>query len=170
MELAYYQCLCNSHLYSSAAGSVTGTAISSIITIYSTTAPSVSISASQTTICAGTSVTFTATPVNGGASQSYQWMLNGSAISGATASTYTTSSLTNGQQVSCVLTSNASCASTNTATSNTITMTVNAIQSMGLTISGPATVCKGSIVSYTATVTNSSGTLSYHNGKRTAST
>ena len=142
-------------------GSVTGTAVSPTITIYSTASPSVSISASQTTICAGTSVTFTATPVNGGASQSYQWMLNGSAISGATSSTYTTGSLTNGQQVSCVLTSNAPCASTNTATSNVITMTVNAIQSMGLTISGPATVCKGSIVSYTATVTNSSGTLSY---------
>ena len=85
--------------------------------------PSVSIAASSTTICSGTSVTFTATPTNGGSSPSYQWKVNGANV-GTNSSTYTTTTLANGQIVTVVMTSNATCASPTTATSNSIVMTV----------------------------------------------
>ncbi|NTW33668.1 MAG: hypothetical protein HGB12_13790, partial [Bacteroidetes bacterium] len=85
---------------------------------------SVSIAATATTICSGTSVTFTATPTNGGSSPSYQWKLNNADV-GTNATTYTTTSLANTDKVKCVLTSNATCATGSPATSNEITMTVN---------------------------------------------
>lgn len=58
-------------------------------------AQTVSIASSATgAICAGTSVTFTATP-SGYTTPSYQWYKNEIAISGETGATYTTTSLTN---------------------------------------------------------------------------
>jgi 2-methylcitrate dehydratase PrpD len=56
---------------------------------------SVSIAASATTICAGTSVTFTATPTNGGTTPAYQWLLNGVNV-GLNSATYTNAALANG--------------------------------------------------------------------------
>src|SRR4029078_6514773 len=94
------------------------------MTVNALITPSVSIGASATTICPGTSVNFTATPINGGTIPSYQWQVNGSNV-GTNSPTFTTSSLVNGDVVHVILTSNAPCATPTTATSNNITMTVN---------------------------------------------
>lgn len=148
-------------------GCITGTtatanAANIPFTVNTSVTPSVSIGSSAgASICSGSSVTFTATAVNGGSSPQYQWMLNGSPVSGATASTWTTSGLTNGQQVSCQLTSSAVCATSTTVNSNAITMTVNTIQQMGITISGSSSICQGSAVGYGAAVTNTAGNLTY---------
>jgi hypothetical protein len=98
-------------------------------------------------VCAGTSVKFTATPVNGGGSPSYNWSVNGTSVaSGAGLNTYTSSALTNGSSVSCVLTSNiGGCATNNPATSNTINMTVNPL---------PVVSFSGLSTSYTVTAGN----------------
>ncbi len=62
--------------------------------------PSVEITSSATgSICPGTNVTFTATTVNI-ASPSFQWYLNGVAITGAIAATYSTTTLTNNDKIS----------------------------------------------------------------------
>ena len=103
--------------------------------------PSVSIAASSSSICYGTSVTFTATPTNGGSGPSYQWKLNGSNV-GTNSATYSNSGLANGDIVSCVMTSNASCASPTNATSNSISMTVSQT-SAGGTVASDQTINSG---------------------------
>ena len=84
----------------------------------------VSIAASTTTICSGTQVTFTATPVNGGTSPGYQWQVNGGDV-GPDKTVFTTNDLANGDVVSCILTSSLSC-SAPAASQNQVVMTVNA--------------------------------------------
>ncbi len=123
---------------------------------------SVSIAASATTICAGTSVTFTATPTNGGTTPAYQWKVNG-INAGTNSPTFTTTTLVNTDVVTVVLTSDiATCISGNSATSNDITMTVNAIQPVSVSIAaGATTICAGTSVTFTATPTNGGTTPSY---------
>ena len=106
----------------------TSAAGSTNVVVNATVTPSVSITSSSTTICVtaqagSTPVAFTATPINGGTTPTYQWKLNGTNIPGATNSTYTANSLANNSQISVVITSNATCPSPATATSNIITMT-----------------------------------------------
>jgi len=94
------------------------------LTITSAISPSVSIAANPAgSISAGTSVTFTATPANGGSSPAYQWQKGGTNISGATSATYTYTPA-NGDVITCVLTANNPCQTTASATSASITLTV----------------------------------------------
>jgi hypothetical protein len=86
----------------------------------------ITIAASANPVCSGTSVTFTATPTNGGTSPAYQWSKNGTAVSGATNATYTYPPLNN-DAITCQLTSGIPCSQNNPALSNTITMAVNAV-------------------------------------------
>ena len=103
--------------------------------------PSVSITTTSNNICEGTSVTFTASPTNGGAGPSYQWKKNGVNV-GTNSTTYTISTLSNNDVVSCVMTSNASCTNPTTATSNSITTTVSSL-SVGGTVSSSQYVYQG---------------------------
>jgi hypothetical protein len=86
--------------------------------------PSVVIASSDAdnNICAGTSVTFTATPTNGG-TPSYQWKLNGTNV-GTDAATYTNAALANNDVVSVVMTAGG-CDGSGSATSNSITTVVS---------------------------------------------
>ena len=105
---------------------------------------SISISASANPVCFGSSVTFTATIINGGTTPAYQWIVNGLNIIGATNNTYSTIPVAN-DAVKCLLTSNLICSSGNPATSNTISMTV--IQPPGAAdpISGNSTYCSNMV-------------------------
>ena len=88
-----------------------GPVVSNAITIIRETpvTPSVSItSSSNQPLCAGQSVTFSASAVNGGTNPTYQWKVDGVNV-GSNASTYTTSSLQQGQVLTCSMTSNAAC-------------------------------------------------------------
>jgi lysophospholipase L1-like esterase len=87
--------------------------------------PAVTIAANPAgPVCQGTSVTYTATPTNGGAGPVYQWRKNGIDIEGQTGATYSTNTLVNGEVISCVMTSNNPCASTPTANSNNLAVVV----------------------------------------------
>lgn len=128
----------------------------------STVTPSVSISSNavSNTFCTGQPVTFTANPVNGGASPSYQWKKNGTNI-GSNSPTCTYSSLSNNDVITVVLTSNLSCVSTATATSNALTM-INgtAVASVSMSASASST-CQGNTVTFTALPINGGTTPAY---------
>ncbi|MCX6268972.1 MAG: hypothetical protein NTW16_16730 [Bacteroidetes bacterium] len=114
-------------------------------------------------VCAGTSVTFTAAPVNGGTNPTYQWKVNGTDVSGATDAAYTSASLLNGNVISVVMISNASpCSTGSPATSNPINMIVNPLLPVSVSIVASAeTVCGGATVIYTATPTHGGTTPVY---------
>jgi hypothetical protein len=141
----------------------TATSNTITITITSSVTPSISIAASPgTTVCAGSNVTFTATPTNGGVTPSYQWKLNGNNV-GTNSNTYSNAALVNGDVVSCVLTSSEPCAVPTTATSNNITMTItpNVAPSVSIAASPGNNICAGTNVTFTATPTNGGATPSY---------
>lgn len=132
---------------------VTSTAID--IIVYPITTPAVTIaSGSGTTICAGTAVTFTATPVNGGSNPSYQWKKNGVNV-GTNSATYTDAGLNTGNSITCVMTSSNPCPTSPTATSNALVMTVNPILVPTISITAStSTICSGSSATFTSTITN----------------
>ena len=93
-------------------------------------------------ICPGTSVTFSATPTNGGTTPTYQWKKGGVNISGATNPTYTTTTLANADAITVEMTSNATpCLTNSPAVSNTITAGVSPAPLP--TITGSNQACAG---------------------------
>ncbi len=136
------------------------------VDVGSSITPAVAITANPSgAICAGTSVTFTAAPINtGGGTVSYQWKLNGANV-GTNSSTYTNAGLANGNQVSCVITiAGGACLSSTTATSNTITMvvTTSITPSVSITADPSGAICAGTSVTFTAAPSNTGGgTVSY---------
>ncbi len=108
-------------------GANTATSNAVTMVVNGTLVPSVTIAVTSGTnpACTGASLTFTATPVNGGTTPTYQWKVNGT-NSGTNSATYTSSTLANNAVITCVMTSSSSCASPATATSTGVTVTINA--------------------------------------------
>jgi gliding motility-associated-like protein len=119
------------------------TAISNAVTTYVTplVTPTVSVTASTSAICPGGSVSFSAIPINGGTSPSYQWIKNGTTM-GTNSSTYLDNSIANGDAISCKIVSNASCLANPEATSATIAIKV--YQNPTVSLDHTATLCEGS--------------------------
>jgi len=86
-------------------------------------APSVTFSASATTICSGDTVVFIATPLNDGGSPEVQWLINGSST-GPSGDTLVSSSLANGDMINCMLRTSPGC-TVSIPSSDNITMVVN---------------------------------------------
>lgn len=111
-------------LTSNATCSFPDTALSTSINmvVIPTVVPTISISSSDTSVCVGTSVSFTSSITGGGTAPTYQWQVNGINVGTATTYSYIPS---NTDVVKCIVTSNAACASPTMVTSAIITMTVN---------------------------------------------
>jgi gliding motility-associated-like protein len=129
------------------------------MTVNTSALPAVTITASSASICSGSSVTFTATNTNGGTTPAYQWQKNGTNV-GANTRTYTDALLNNNDVVRCILTSSLSCVFTPTATSNSIVITVKTLPTISINASA-VSICAGTLVNFTATISNSSGIASY---------
>jgi len=133
-----YTCLVTNACGSTASGTIVVTVVSPVATI---------TAIGSTTFCTGGLVTLNA---NTGAGITWQWRLNGIAISGATASSYVATASGN---YTCLVTN-----ACGPIASNTIAVTVNAPPSATITAGGSTTICSGGSVTLSA---NTGAGLSY---------
>ncbi len=142
------------------ASPTTATAAGITMTVASTITPSVTITANPSnSVCAGTNVTFTATPTNGG-TPSYQWKRNGNNV-GTNSNTYSNNALVTGDIVTVIMASSIICSSPSTATATGITMTVAASVTPSITISGTTTVNSGTPVVLSSAIVNGGSSPAY---------
>lgn len=115
--------------------------------------PVSTITASDTMICAGASVTCSVIPTNGGPNPQYIWKVNG--ITRGSDSTFSSTNFKNNDLVTCVLISNATCASPTTVTSKTIRIYVNPllVPSDSITATDTA-ICDGTEIKFNVTFKN----------------
>lgn len=107
------------------------------------------------TVCAGTMVNFTATPVNGGISPTYQWTIGGMPVVGAISPTWSTSTLSDGDIVTAILHSSVTCPSPVNAVSNSIKMTIiNNAPIVYITATPGTSVPTGSNITFNSVVFN----------------
>lgn len=104
--------------------SATATSLPIIMSVTQPVSPAVTITSSANSICKNTSVTFTASSLNGGTMPIYQWKKNGSTV-GVNSNVYSDNNLTNGDVITCILTSNVNCVTVNQVTSNSLTIIVH---------------------------------------------
>ena len=148
-----YRCV----LTNGCGGAVISNGVTLLVDTTGLPAPGISITTNNTTACAGQPVTFTATAVNAGVSNAYEWAINGTPVAGATASTFTTTALNQGDMVTGRITRLSACGQAPvTATSNAVTMSIITTLPPSVTIAAvPGTsIYEGTAVTFTATVTN----------------
>lgn len=140
------------------------------VTVSSLVPLSVTITSNKgNSICAGDLVTLTANVSGGGTNPSYQWFVNGVALTNQTGQTFTISTLNTNDQVWCVVTSSLTCSTGSPDTSNKIVFTVTNAPNVSITPSGPTTFCTGQSVVLTATGLQTGDTFSWSTGQVTTS-
>jgi hypothetical protein len=123
------------------------------LTVTPSISPTIIITATATSICSGSPVTFTASPSNSGNSPFYQWKKNG-LNTGLNSRSYTASNLAIWDLVSCTVTSNNTCA-ISTANSNVIEMKVDSTLTPSIAITSSSTsICENKSATFTASIIN----------------
>lgn len=122
--------------------------------------PVISINAPTTTVCNGTSITFTATTEYAVYGSSYVWTKNGTVV-GTDSAQWTSSGLQTGDVIMCTL-PYPDCTGSTKVQSNTITLTGNSAQPFSVSIAASKTsICKNENVVFTATALNGGANLVY---------
>jgi len=104
-------------------------------------------------VCSGTLVQFTATPLNGGVTPTYEWYKFGTLVGNSPV--YADSTLVIGDKISCRMTSSQSCVSGNPGLSDTIFMIVKPSLIASIGIEGSASApCESLPADFTATPVN----------------
>lgn len=142
------------------------TATSNSITIIKASpgVASVTIPATDTTVCKGSTVTLTAIAVNGGANPKYEWKVNGvNALASTNSSSFTIDNVKDGDVISCKLISSAGlCPDALTAISNSITIHVPETSITSISIAAnSAVICTGSTANFTAKPVNGGSNAKY---------
>ncbi len=101
----------------------------------------VTVMQSPAQLCAGDNATFTATPINGGVTPTYQWQIDEVDVFGQTANTFITNSLTDGQEVRVVMTADGAACS---VTSNVIPIVI-VTSPVAPTVDGTVVYCVGDL-------------------------
>jgi uncharacterized protein (TIGR02145 family) len=150
-------------LTSSLTGCLSGnpaTSNSIVMTVNPNLAVSITITAAPLTVCAGSTITFTAHPVNEGLTPSYQWKVNGVNV-GTNSLNYSYIPI-NGDLVSCTLTSSEACTLINPVSSSQYPVTVSPVLPVSITISTPTNpFCLGSPVTFTGVPVNGAPTATF---------
>jgi len=130
-------------------------------TCYNYSTVGITISVNQNPVCNDDTVSFTATPFNGGLNPVFQWKVN-AIDQGLNSPSFSYIPLNN-DQVICILLSDETCVTGNPDTSNAITITVNPLLPISVSIAASNdTVCYGDTVTYTPSVTNGGNSITYH--------
>lgn len=140
----------------------TNAALSNVVemTVIPIVTPGVTVGASANSVCDGTTVTFTATPVNAGNTPMYQWKVNG--VNAGINNPVYAYTPANGDVVTCILTSSEPCPSANPVSSNQVVMIVNPVLPVSISVTPSANpVCAGTLVSFTASPVNGGTTPIY---------
>jgi hypothetical protein len=117
-------CMMTSNYECRTANTVTSNKLTMTVTEPAT--PTVAVNANPgTQISAGQSVTFTAVVTNGGSSPSYQWSVNGAAVSGATTASFVSTEIAHNDEVSCSIVSSGTCGGQ--VASGSVVMKVNSV-------------------------------------------
>ena len=109
---------------------------------------------SYASICAVSTVQFTASPTNGGTSPSYVWKVNGVTKQSGSSATYSTSQLVLNDVVSVAMTSSITCVSPRTTSASTTVTNVTQPGTVSISINDPGSVCSTTGLTFTASVTN----------------
>jgi len=116
--------------------------------------PAISIAPSSDSICAGTVVTFIATPYNQQINPVYYWLLNNEKTSNG-GNVFSSDQFKNNDRIQAVLKSNYACILVDSVKSNVYTMTVKSNVAPSVTISTlNQQICKGENAVFTATPVN----------------
>ncbi len=116
-------------------------AVATPITIQILQKPTISIKASSTTICPGSSVTFTAASTNGGVTPTFVWYKNNAIISSGTSATYTDNALVNGDAIFCYIIRSGACK--DSTLSNTVNIVVTNSTVVPPILISKTTICVG---------------------------
>jgi hypothetical protein len=135
--------------------STTANSNSLTITVRPLLTPTASITATSTSICANTQVTFNV--ITNISNATYQWKLNGNNV-GTNSNQFISTSLSNSDAVNCIVSAPATdCYTVYTVASNSITMQVRPLLTPTIVINSNDAdniLCEGQAVMFTATITN----------------
>jgi PKD-like domain/Secretion system C-terminal sorting domain len=155
-------CLLTSSFSCAGPSTITSNAIPiTILTNTTSASNTISLVSGSAAFCPGTTLTFSATPVNGNSYTSYQWKIGSSNV-GTNSSVFTFNPISS-YLVSCVMSSTTSCPSNVTSNQISITPYQKLTPSVSIILGQVSTtsICQGNVVTFNASAINGGSSPAY---------